>query len=228
MHHATPQAKHQVECIFLPDIVVRERASLLELLATEDEALLVGRHTLSVLELLLHHLDRVRGFDNKGDGLPSERFDEELPAPPSARDGFFHVNARALRRRRGCWFFFFLLLLLFHHGRRARRNRKLELARGRVREVGQARGRLALLVQQVEDGLLEERAAVERERSRTGRFISGGDRRPGREAREGEGRAVGVLAQGLHERAQRLRLRLVQLCCERNINTLNLERRHGR
>jgi len=41
-----------VERALLLDVVVRERAAVLELLAGEDEALLVGRDPLLVLDLL--------------------------------------------------------------------------------------------------------------------------------------------------------------------------------
>mgnify|MGYP006098263805 CR=1 FL=1 len=43
----------------LLDVVVRERAAVLELLAREDEALLIRRDALLVLDLLLHVLNRV-------------------------------------------------------------------------------------------------------------------------------------------------------------------------
>ncbi len=62
----------------LLDVVVRERAAVLELLAREDEALLVGRDALLVLDLLLHVLDRVRRLDVQRDGLARERLHKDL------------------------------------------------------------------------------------------------------------------------------------------------------
>ena len=53
----------------LLDVVVRERAAVLQLLAREDQALLVGRDALLVLDLRLDVLDRVRGLDLQGDRL---------------------------------------------------------------------------------------------------------------------------------------------------------------
>ena len=41
--HAAAQAQHEVQRRLLLDVVVRERAAVLELLAGEDEALLVRR-----------------------------------------------------------------------------------------------------------------------------------------------------------------------------------------
>ena len=58
--HAAAEAQDQVERRLLLDVVVREGAAVLELLAGKDEALLVGRDALLVLDLGLDLL-RVRG-----------------------------------------------------------------------------------------------------------------------------------------------------------------------
>jgi hypothetical protein len=44
--------------------------AVLQLLAREDQALLVRGDTLLILDLLLHILNRVRGLHIEGDGLP--------------------------------------------------------------------------------------------------------------------------------------------------------------
>ena len=62
----------------LLDVVVGEGAAVLELLAGEDEALLVWGDTLLVLDLSLDVLNRVRGLDVEGDGLAGEGLDENL------------------------------------------------------------------------------------------------------------------------------------------------------
>ena len=49
--HPTAKAKHQVQCRLLLDVVVRERAPIFKLLASEDQALLVGWDSLLVLRL---------------------------------------------------------------------------------------------------------------------------------------------------------------------------------
>merc|ERR1711916_352438 len=54
LDHTTAQAQHQVEGGLLLDVVVRERAAVLQLLAGEDEALLIRGDALLVLNLLLH------------------------------------------------------------------------------------------------------------------------------------------------------------------------------
>ena len=62
----------------LLDVVVAQRAAVLELLAGEDEALLVGRDALLVLDLLLDVVDRVARLDVERDGLAREGLDEDL------------------------------------------------------------------------------------------------------------------------------------------------------
>ena len=62
------------------DLVVRQSAAVLKLLAVEDEALLVGRDALLVLDLLLDVVDGVRRLDVQSDGLARERLDEDLHA----------------------------------------------------------------------------------------------------------------------------------------------------
>ena len=57
---------------FLLDVVVRERAAVLELLAGEDQALLVRGNAFLVLDLRLDVVDRVRGLNLQGDGLAGD------------------------------------------------------------------------------------------------------------------------------------------------------------
>merc|ERR1712093_215328 len=75
---ATAEAEDEVEGGLLLNVVVGERAAVLELLAGEDETLLIGRNTLLVLDLLLHVLDRVGGFDLEGNRLTRQGLDEDL------------------------------------------------------------------------------------------------------------------------------------------------------
>merc|ERR1712230_151881 len=82
--HAAAEAEDEVERRLLLDVVVRKRAAVLELLAREDEALLIRRDALLVLDLLLHVVDRVRRLDVKRDGLAREGLDEDLHAAAQA------------------------------------------------------------------------------------------------------------------------------------------------
>jgi len=84
--HPTTQAEHKVKGGFLVDVVVGQSTTVLELLAGENQALLVGRNALLVLNLLLYVLDRVRSFHLKGNGLSGKGFDEDLHASTETKD----------------------------------------------------------------------------------------------------------------------------------------------
>ena len=56
---ASPESEHQVESGLLLDVVVRQCASVLQLLSSEDQSLLIGGNALLVLDLGLHVLDCV-------------------------------------------------------------------------------------------------------------------------------------------------------------------------
>jgi len=70
----------------LLDIVVRKSATVLELFASEDQALLVRWDTLLVLNLCLNIIDCVRGFDFQCDGLASQGLDENLHSSTKTKD----------------------------------------------------------------------------------------------------------------------------------------------
>ena len=75
---ATPQAKHQEQRGLLLNVVVTQSTPVVELLAGEDEALLVGRHALLVVNLLLDVVDGVARVHVEGDGAAHESLDEDL------------------------------------------------------------------------------------------------------------------------------------------------------
>jgi len=62
----------------LLDIVVGERAAIFELLASEDQALLVWWDPFFVLDFGFDVVDRVRGLYLEGDGFAREGLDEDL------------------------------------------------------------------------------------------------------------------------------------------------------
>lgn len=70
---------------FLLNVVVAQRPSIFELLASKDQPLLVWRDAFFVLNLCLYVLDRVGRLDFKGNGLAGEGFHENL------HDGIFCV-----------------------------------------------------------------------------------------------------------------------------------------
>ena len=74
----TAQTEHQVESGLLLDVVVREGAAVLQLLAGKDQTLLVRWDALLVLNLLLDIVNGVGGLHIKSDGLARERLHENL------------------------------------------------------------------------------------------------------------------------------------------------------
>ena len=62
----------------LLDIVVAKRAAILELLAGEDEALLIRRDALLVLDLALDNINGVSGLGLERDGLARQGLDKNL------------------------------------------------------------------------------------------------------------------------------------------------------
>ena len=72
------QAQDQVQGAFLLDVVVCEGPAVLELLPGEDEALLVGRDALLVLDFGFDLVDGVGGVDFERYGLAREGLYEYL------------------------------------------------------------------------------------------------------------------------------------------------------
>ena len=70
---------------FLPDVVLRQGAAILHLLAREDETMLVLVDALLILDLRLDVLDRVAALNLEGDLLARQRLDEVLHAAPQAQ-----------------------------------------------------------------------------------------------------------------------------------------------
>ena len=65
-------------CPYLLDVVVAQSTSILQLLACEDQALLIRWDSFLVLNLRLHIVDRVARLDLEGDGLARQGLDEDL------------------------------------------------------------------------------------------------------------------------------------------------------
>jgi len=69
-----------MEGALLLDIVVGQSATILQLLASKDQALLIWRDSLLVLDLCLDIVNGVTGLHIKRDGLASQSLDEDLHA----------------------------------------------------------------------------------------------------------------------------------------------------
>merc|ERR1719502_579784 len=72
------KTKHKMKGRFLLDIVVSQSATIFQLLARKDQALLVRRDAFLILDLLLDIFDGIRAFHVKSDGLAGERLHEDL------------------------------------------------------------------------------------------------------------------------------------------------------
>lgn len=70
--HATAQSENEMKCRLLLDVVVRESAAVLKLLAGKDKALLVWGDALLILDLGFDVINGVRGLDLKSDGLSGQ------------------------------------------------------------------------------------------------------------------------------------------------------------
>ena len=69
-----------MESRLLLDVVISEGPAVFELLACEDESLLIRGDSFLVLDLGLHVLNAVRGLHVQGDGLSSQSLHEDLHA----------------------------------------------------------------------------------------------------------------------------------------------------
>jgi len=75
---AATQTKDEVEGALLLDVIIRKSAAVLELLACKDQALLVRRDSLLVLDLRLHIVDSVARLDLEGNCLTRQGLDKDL------------------------------------------------------------------------------------------------------------------------------------------------------
>jgi len=84
--HTTAETKNQVKSRLLLNIVVGQGTAILELLASEDETLLVWGNALLVLNLGLDVFDGIRGLNLKGDGLAGQGLDKDLHTTTETED----------------------------------------------------------------------------------------------------------------------------------------------
>ena len=75
-----------MESGLLLDVVVRESASIFELLSGENQALLIRGNSLLVLNLGLDVVNSVGGLDLEGDGLAGQGLDEDLHSTAETED----------------------------------------------------------------------------------------------------------------------------------------------
>ena len=76
--HTSTESEYQMEGALLLNVIVLESAAIFELLACEDESLLVWWDSFFVLDLGLDIFNGVRGLNVQCDSLASQCFDEDL------------------------------------------------------------------------------------------------------------------------------------------------------
>uniref|UniRef100_A0AAG5CYX1 Uncharacterized protein n=1 Tax=Anopheles atroparvus TaxID=41427 RepID=A0AAG5CYX1_ANOAO len=76
--HSASQTQYQMESRFLLDVVIRKGATIFQLLAGEDETLLVWGDSFLILNLGLHVLNRIGRLHLQGDGFSRQGLDENL------------------------------------------------------------------------------------------------------------------------------------------------------
>src|SRR5699024_6358825 len=84
--HTSTEAEDQVQGRLLLNVVVAQGATVLELLSSENQTLLVWRDALLILGLGLDVLNGVRGLHLQGDGLARQGLHENLHTSTEAED----------------------------------------------------------------------------------------------------------------------------------------------
>merc|ERR1712179_279130 len=75
---SSSQSEHKMKGALLLDVVVRKSSSILKLLSSKDQPLLVWGNSLLVLNLGLDIFNGVRWLNPQSDGLASEGLDKDL------------------------------------------------------------------------------------------------------------------------------------------------------
>jgi hypothetical protein len=70
--HATTETENKVESRFFLDVIIGKSTAIFKLLSSEDQALLVRRDALLILDLALNIVDGVAGLDLQSDGLAGD------------------------------------------------------------------------------------------------------------------------------------------------------------
>ena len=94
--HATSESENQVKGRLFLDVVVAESAAVFELLAREDQSLLIRGDALFVLDLSLDIFNWVRGLDVQGNSFSGECLNEDLHFFVLCVESFFYLNVYKL------------------------------------------------------------------------------------------------------------------------------------
>merc|ERR1719419_1673318 len=84
--HSSSQTQDKMKSTLLLDVVIRECTSILQLLTSKDQSLLIWRNSFLVLNLSFDVFNRVGWFHLKSDRLASQRFHEDLHTSSETKD----------------------------------------------------------------------------------------------------------------------------------------------
>merc|ERR1712014_115474 len=82
----SPQTQNQMQRTLLLDVVVRKSTTIFELLACEDQALLIWRNAFFILDFRLDVVDRVASLHIQGDRFARQSLHEDLHTSAKAQD----------------------------------------------------------------------------------------------------------------------------------------------
>ena len=88
----TAKTKDEVKSALLLDVVIRKSTTILQLLSSENETLLVRRDALLILNLRLDVVNGVGRLHLEGDRLTSQSLDEDLHTTTETQDYITNVN----------------------------------------------------------------------------------------------------------------------------------------
>ena len=72
------KSQHSLKSGLLLNVVVRQSTSILQLLAGQDQSLLIGKNSFLILNLGLYISYCIQGFNHERDNLPYKGFHENL------------------------------------------------------------------------------------------------------------------------------------------------------
>jgi hypothetical protein len=84
--YPTTQPENKMQSTLLLDIIIRKRTSILKLLPSTNQTLLIRRNPLLSLNLALDIVDGIRRLNLQGNRLASQRLDENLHATTETED----------------------------------------------------------------------------------------------------------------------------------------------
>jgi hypothetical protein len=76
--HTSSQAQHQVQSGLLLNIVIGKSPTILQLLPSKDQTLLIRRNSFLILDLHLNIVDGIRALHLKRDGLARQSLHKDL------------------------------------------------------------------------------------------------------------------------------------------------------